>query len=213
MKQFLAACIIETRPIEKLDELIKGHMDKLPCNTKLFIFHSSVNEYLKEKFPSATFVKLQDGSDLSIHEYNHIITRASFWDFFSDYHRVLIFQSDSMILRTGIEQFMEWDYIGSCWAWQDYGFNGGCSLRNPKAMLEICSENQWSTLYGNEDVFFSNIMYKNTSRWKLAPREAGMKFGVEAVFSLGSFCIHAIEKYLSKEQVNQILTQYEGTRI
>ncbi len=207
MKKFLAACIIESRSIENLEGIIRAHMDKLPSYTELVIYHSGATEYLKEKFPSATFILIE--GDFDIHRYNHLLTTESFWNNFLDYHRVLIFQSDSMILRTGIEEFFGVDYVGSPWLFQEHGFNGGCSLRNPKAMLEICSENKWNYEFGNEDVFYSNIMFKNPQRWKLATREVGLKFGVESVFSLGTFCSHAMDKYLPSEKVSEILNQYK----
>lgn len=203
-----AALIIENRALPNLVETIRdNHMKFLPEGTDLILYGSPTNEQeLKFNFPFATYVNL---GNIPMHmtAYNHFITQPIFWSALMKYDRILIFQHDSRILRTGIEEFYQWDYIGSPWNFQNHGFNGGISLRNPKVMFDICTRFKY-TGPENEDVYFSNTMHKFPALYKLAPREEGTKFGVEAVFALGTFCLHAPWKWLKMDQVKQILRQY-----
>lgn len=202
----LAVFICETRKID-LIKIINDHLKFLPKDVDLYIYHGRSNRFLKTIFPSAHFTELDQMNERI---YNELLTSPGFWERFLEYERVLIFQHDSGILKEGIEEFMEMDvdYLGSPWLWQERGFNGGISLRNPKIMYEICQKFPYNITYQNEDVYFSNIMI-NHDIGKLATREQGMKWGVEAVMSFNTFCYHAIEKWHSKEICDKILNQYK----
>lgn len=206
----LAALIIETRPLPDLVKIINEyHMQYLPPDTTLIIYHSYANEQIvKANFPTAIFRNLGNAPML-MRDYNHFLINVTFWKALSEYDRVLIFQTDSRLLRSGIEEFYLYDYVGSPWVFQPHGFNGGLSLRNPKKMAEICERFAYSGIE-NEDVYFSNTMHKYPTLYKLAPREVGLKFGVEAVFALGSLGIHAPWKWLKISQVKEILNQYKN---
>lgn len=202
------AAIVETRVVPFLDTIIKNHLSNLPKVFGLTIFHSSINEsYLKEKFSGWNFinyVKLESDG-MSILDYNHLLTGKWFWNNIP-YEKVLIFQSDSLLLREGIEEFWEYDYVGSPWAWQNHGGNGGLSLRTKSIMMQINERQQYSTQLGNEDVAICNYMHQN-SFGKLAPRDVCSKFACEAIFELGTFGVHACWKYLHNDDVKRILTQ------
>lgn len=201
----LAAFICETRPSPLLIPTINNALNNLPKDTDLFIIHGREHRFLKILFPSAKLTEW--GAPMSESSYNDLLTTPKFWEMFLEYDHVLIFQTDGVILRPGVEEFYEYDYVGSPWKFQEFGGNGGMSLRNPKIMHEICSETKWDITMGNEDIFFSNRLYALNDN-KLAPRDVCMKWGVETIFTLGTFCCHAIEKHLTLEQCNQIKTQY-----
>jgi len=138
----------------------------------------------------------------SAKDYNSVLTNPSFWRG-CNYDRVLIFQHDSGLLREGIEDFLQWDFIGAPIKNIPDCMNGGLSLRNPKVMYDICVNHpyQGMAIDGNEDIYFcKHIEYKPT-------KEIAQSFSVETEFALGSLGYHAIDKYLSKQQVNQILNQ------
>lgn len=204
----LAAIIVETRVLKDLVEIInEKHMKFLPEGTDLIIYHSYENEsFVKEKFPNAILRNLGN-APMMMRDYNYFLINKTFWTALHNYDRVLIFQHDSRLLRTGIEEFYPYDYVGSPWVFQNHGFNGGLSLRNPKVMGDICGRFAYSGIE-NEDIYFSNIMVKYPTLYKLAPREVGLKFGVEAVYALGSLGIHAPWKWLKISQVKEILNQY-----
>jgi hypothetical protein len=135
-------------------------------------------------------------------QYNMMFTDAEFWKKYLDYERVIIFQHDSMILRDGIDEFMSWNYVGAPWKFQHQGGNGGLSLRNPKEMYDVCKRVKWMAYSGNEDVYFSN------NSKGVAPREVCSKFSCETIFQLGTFGYHAIDQWLTKEQLTLIKNQY-----
>lgn len=137
-------------------------------------------------------------------DYNLLLTSIEFWESLP-FDKVLIFQHDSALLRTGIEKFMEWDYVGAPWKFQMHGGNGGLSIRSVKAMIETLKQNSYSIFqHGNEDVFFSNKLVG-----KLAPRCVCSKFACETIFELGTVGYHAIEKYMTPIQVKDIKNQYK----
>lgn len=205
----LAAIIIETRPLKDLVEIInEHHMKFLPTGTDLIIYHSYDNEQMmKENFPTAAFQNLGN-APMTMRDYNNFLTNPVFWSALNNYDRVLIFQHDSRLLRTGIEEFYPYEYVGSPWIFQNHGGNGGLSLRCPKKMSEICSRFKYDHI-ANEDVWFCNLMQKYPTLYKMAPREVNSKFAVEAVYMLGSLGIHAPWKWLKISQVKEILNQYK----
>ena len=138
--------------------------------------------------------------------YNNILTNPNFWRG-CIYDRVLIFQHDSGLLKTGIEEFLEWDFIGS-WIKNIPGcINGGLSIRNPKVMYDICVKHPYKgmAIHGNEDIYFTNKMRE--LGYKLPDRETCNKFAVETEFELGSVGYHAIDKY--HNNYKEIIKQYD----
>ena len=197
-----AAVITETRPMAIVPEIIEQHLSMLPDDFELVVFCSKENEGnfsdYKGKFKKH-FVTIN-----TLHDYNMLMTSEFYWSKLLKYDHVLVFQTDSKILRTGIEEFYDWDYVGSPWLFQDHGGNGGVSLRTPKVMMETIKNVPYN---GNpfEDVYFSN----NLDRFgKLAPRKVCEKFGCETIFKLGTFSYHAIKTYMNHEQIKEIENQY-----
>ena len=183
------AVIIDNRPSKKLDEIIQKHMDCLPDWKLIHFSNLRINSY---------------------RDYNRILTNVEFWRALR-YNRVLIFQHDSMLLREGIDEFMEYDYIGA--PIKNFPFpamNGGLSLRNPKAMIECLSKRPPNlTKYENhnEDIYFSYIC--RDLGFNIPTMSKARQFSVETIYGLGSLGIHAANKYLSPTEMNKILTQYE----
>lgn len=169
---------------------------------------SKIVEDHKKFLPESWEVKVLQPNIKTIADYNKLLTSISFWESLLDYDRVLIFQHDSALLKKGIEKFKKWDYIGAPWKFQEHGGNGGLSLRNPKAMVECIKKQQWNPSLGNEDVYFCNLLVK-MPEFKLADRNACRKFSCETIFQLGTLGYHAIEKYLTEDQVEKIKHQYE----
>ena len=150
-------------------------------------------------------------------DYNNLLTSAAFWQELQNFDRVLIFQHDSALLRLGIEDFLEFDYVGAPWlagapwARKDRaGGNGGLSLRNPKKALNLICEFPYSQGYGNEDVYFSK--YLDRVEGLVAPYGVCSKFSCETEFKLGTLGYHAIQKHLTPPQVEQIVNQYKDGR-
>ena len=203
----LCAIIVETRPIPHLVNIIRSHFKFLPEHTDLAIFYGDKTAYLIKKLKPIISIKIKD--DFHRVSYNLLLTSPTFWGNFLLWDKVLIFQSDSMILREGIEEFYKYDYIGASWKWTDeYAGNGGLSLRNPSVMFDIC-RNFHNIQELNEDHFIVKTMHENKIG-NLAPIEVADKFSCEAKFILGTWGYHAIDAWLSKEECKQIRNQYKG---
>ena len=195
-----AAVITETRPKAIIPEIIEQHLSMLPDDYELVVFCSKESEGnftdYSGKF-NKYIVKVN-----TLHDYNMLMTSQFYWGKLLAYDHVLIFQTDSKILREGIEEFYEYNYYGAPWKFQEKGGNGGASLRNPKASLETIKKTPYHFGLGFEDVYFSNHMSN------VAPRSECKKFSCETIFELGTFAIHAIKNYMTNDQIKQIENQY-----
>jgi len=196
-----AAVIADGRKISS--EIVKDHMKHLPDDWFLHVFTYD-NSYID--YPHYRRKVMMNSSS----EYNELLTSRSFWRELLQYDRVLIFQQDSMLLRSGIEEFLEWDYVGAPWKagapWarsDRVGGNGGLSLRSPKACMDLCLNKPWSPSMGNEDVYFSHYI-KNP-----APYEVCKRFSCETEVQLGTLGHHAAYKHLTSSQFKQVISQYD----
>jgi hypothetical protein len=193
-----AAVITETRYFDS--KIIRNHLDMLPDDFELVVFCGDRNLNLFDEFDCYKYIV----SIRSLHDYNMLLTSAWYWEKLQQYDKVLIFQPDSKILKKGIDEFYQWDYVGAPWKFQQNGGNGGFSLRNPKVMYEIVKSVNYTGM-PYEDVWFSNNMNRFGN---LAPRDVCKKFSCETIFELGTLGYHAIHKYMNKSQIQQIETQY-----
>ncbi len=207
----LASCIIESRPLPNLVQIIREHLKFLPANTKLILYCSPANyTMLTEAFPrAATAVMPDEICCKNMESYNKLLTTPKFWEMLLPWDRCLIFQHDSRILRKGIEEFYPYSYIGAPWIWdkEDLAGNGGFSLRDPKIMLEICTK--FERPHGlNEDLWFCKMM-KEHNIGQVAPREIADTFSCETIFKLGTFGYHAISSWMNHQDCEQIKNQYQ----
>lgn len=196
-----AAVITETR--YNLRKTINDHFAFLPDDFDCIVFQDS------NEIGNIDCISYQVPRPINnLRDYNNLMTSEWYWNKLKDYDKVLIFQTDSGILRKGIEEFYEWDYIGALIKNCPYpAMNGGFSLRDVKLMKRIIKKENWSYIFGNEDIFYGNMAEKYGGN--IAAKEAAMNFSVETIFGLGSFGFHAIDNWLTPEQCQQIRTQYE----
>lgn len=95
----------------------------------------------------------------STKEYNIMCCSKEFWEMFTEYEYVLIYQTDCWIFEDRLDRFIEmnFDYYGAPWPHhRDTVGNGGFSLRKVSKMLEITSKYKYDgdSLLGNEDTWF-----------------------------------------------------------
>lgn len=142
-------------------------------------------------------------------DYNRLLTDYKFWNKYTSFDHVLIFQHDSGILRFGVEDFFGFSYVGAPWLkgspWarhDEAGGNGGLSLRDPRKSRTLCLNKPYDPRFGNEDIYFSHYLSD------VAPLSVCSKFSVETVYRLGTFGFHAIDKYLTDQEINNIKNQY-----
>lgn len=195
------AVIVETRKLPHLRWVINNIQHHTGWRV---IFYCS--EESKLYIPN---VELRVIDDL---DYNSLLKSIEFWESFEEEH-ILIFQSDSFMLESNIDFFLQFDYIGAPWNWSydpnfkdprypdlsifKNGGNGGFSLRKKSKMIEILSKIDTST-YINEDMLIApHLDYIDIDIKK--------KFCVETIFFSQPLAIHAIHKYMSDSQIKQIL--------
>ena len=88
--------------------------------------------------PNIKIIKLEY-DNIDINKYNQILTSTFFWNLFTG-SKILIWQEDSCVFGSNINDFIKWDYIGAAWPRNDnsYGVgNGGFSLRTKSIMMDI----------------------------------------------------------------------------
>ena len=139
-------------------------------------------------------------------EYNLLLTSKEFWEQIP-FDKVLIFQHDSLLLREGIEDFLQYDFVGAPLYHIDFpAMNGGLSLRDKSASLEVINKIPYDGSM-NEDVWFCKQMQRLGRN--LPTKEVAQSFSVETIYGLGSLGVHAIDKWLTPEQCELILNQYK----
>lgn len=209
-----AVVLVETRRDINIVECLNRHLPFL--NSEEWVVRIYTTEAIQSYLENAVAIanlfkhKIIFSNIISINtinDYNYLLTSESFWQTIPE-DKCLIIQHDSALLRRGIEEFLEWDYVGAPWKFQHHGGNGGLSLRSTRVMEGICSVEKYNRRFdGNEDVFFCNILTLSED-YKLAPRKVCKKFSVECIFELGTLGYHAINKYLTQLEINQVINQY-----
>jgi hypothetical protein len=145
--------------------------------------------------------------------YNNILKSTDFWKSIQSY-KTLIIQDDGILLRPGIDKFMNFDYIGASWVdnvaneyiksniSEELVGNGGFSLRTTDAMIKVCEnfikEKQW-LFYKNltqipEDVYFIYGL-KQLKVYNLPNYKLGMEFASEEISNHSSLGTHKIWAY------------------
>ena len=183
------AVIIENRDIPNLEDIIMAQ-----------------DKFLPSWFEETRWIKNEPIN--SIADYNRLLTSKRFWRVMPD--KVVIIQHDSMILREGIEEFLEWDFIGAPIpkiGWPT--MNGGFSIRDSKAMLRVINHIPYQNMQvsGNEDIFFCNALKQLGG--KLPTYEIAQKFSIETQFAYGSLGYHQIDAYLNPSECEAIRNQYK----
>ncbi len=149
------AVIVEPRRHPFLEPVIRNVMHFLSSGWNLRVYCGTENDsWLKDKLQDWDIRYVNMGvKNLNADLHNRLLTRRSFWHGIEE-EKVLVFQTDSFMLRSGIERFFDYDYIGA-FTLNPYEqapldpektgltlgmFNGGFSLRNRSVMIE-CIDN------------------------------------------------------------------------
>ena len=189
------AIIVEPRIDYKILSVLKNHiyfLNEGPSNIKwgLQFFHGIENEeYIKDvtkNWKNIHFEKIEV-KNFTKESYNKYFKSPDFWERVKG-KKILTFQLDSLLLRHGVDEFLDYDYIGAPWTKpkeQSFIGNGGLSLRTKEKMFDI-SKKYMSSDPMWEDIFFTKYL-KST---KLPDLETAMKFSVEDVFHPNPLGIH-----------------------
>lgn len=204
------AVIIEPRIHPDLLTTIKSTMFHLNENNSLIkwglqIFHGNLNEeFIKNltiEFNNVDYVNIGVDNFSNI-EHSEYMENVNFWEKVKG-QKALIFQTDSLLLRSGIDEFLEYDYVGAPWRKpkeNQWVGNGGLSLRTVKKMLEICKNNRVTEQIW-EDIYF----VKHMKGEGVADIETAMKFSMEDVFSPNPLGVHNPIRHIGPEQLKKVL--------
>lgn len=173
------AVIFESAVHPTLELCIRNVMYYLKRGWSLIVYHSKENEYfIKHALKDLQNVeyRIPENPIYSVAEYNKYMLRSDFYKSLNA-KKVLIFQTDSIMLKEGMQEFMKYDYAGAPWAWYGMAGNGGFSLRSVDVMIQACIEGEDGiNVRGNEDVYFSNFVAK---KYNLIPYQEAYKFSRE----------------------------------
>lgn len=239
-----AASIYEGRIHYALEGICHNVMSALmpKGDWELHIFHSEGNEnFVLSLFGNLEGVILHKvkNSELSINQYNTLLTGADFWEVFKQHERVLIFQVDSFFLQPLSLTHLEYDYIGAPWCLNynrpsrrefELGTikavnmisvgNGGFSMRNPAAMLRCIREYIPKLKLTNdypEDLLFVQCL--TALNLKIAPPSVAADFALEQVCNkadrakadkLNTTAVHAIWYSIREWEFDKLIRRYQN---
>jgi len=192
-----AMVIVEPRQHSDLEFVIKNTAYFCP-GWSLWVFASEENiEFVKSLLGhnlSRTNIIIFTKGNITINQYNNLLLNRKFWELI-DAERCLIFQTDTIIRRFGINEFMEYDYIGAPWPHKNNRIgNGGLSLRRRTEMISAIN-NQSCISVENEDEFFSRWIYRDGSTSIVPSYETALSFSVENIYHPNSLGAHQLFKW------------------
>jgi hypothetical protein len=159
------------------------------------------------------------------------LASLKFWNLLSG-EKILIYQEDTIIFKSNIDDFIKWDYIGAPWSTTQNDNmsgvgNGGLSLRTKSIMVKIIkSIGINSTTYNSftisyiqstkstcppEDVYFTKNM-EDLNIGLLADREAALEFSTETICnkdSFGGHCFWINDSTWIKRIYDNIIIQFK----
>mmetsp|Transcript_61596 Transcript_61596/g.169330 ORF Transcript_61596/g.169330 Transcript_61596/m.169330 type:complete len:580 (-) Transcript_61596:48-1787(-) len=201
-----AACIVEMRTSITFPLVVRLNMKMLRLSGqpwRLYVYHGTENaDFVRSSLQGiagVVFLNLEQ-DNLNDSTYNQLLKSQAFWKTMTTdgVQRVLIFQLDGLLVRPGVGEFLAFDYVGAPWTKRNDAYvgineagvqipklspklrvgNGGLSLRNPTAMLDIIRRYAaTSTHHEQEDVFF--VRYLHQCGYEIADLTAAARFAVE----------------------------------
>ena len=216
--------IVEPREHPNLIPVIKNFMFLLQhTGWGLIVYHGPDNErFVKDGLSHAFannanvhYVRMAQ-RNLTTGEYSAMLGNPLFWqcllDGFKCVH-ALIFQCDTLLLKGGdvIDSFLKYDYVGA--PWPDGGIyaalsnrrvrltvgNGGLSLRNVRAMLDITRRHPYNRESGvPEDVYFAYWLKIHENEYRVPSSEEASAFAMEHVHNPCAAGLHAPSKEVTE---------------
>lgn len=207
------AVIVEFREFPHLEFIIRNNIHKLGANWSHTVICGTNNYDMIQRICSDISTNIQiiqlNIANMTQSEYSHFLMTTDFWNLLKG-NKILIYQEDSLIFKSNIDDFMDYDYIGAPFLQNKNDTpngvgNGGLSLRTKPIMLDIINKFPYTTCtfntstleymnimqlqYPPEDVYFSKCMQENrigiVAEWEVAS-----EFSSESVYNRNSFAGH-----------------------
>lgn len=220
------AVLVDTRINDIFELVFDNFYNRLDNRWNFMIFCSTNNKDFLYNLINTTFSKDKHrttlvvldignnhiGSDSQIrnfidYDYSKLMTDATFYNLIPT-EIMLIFQLDTLLsdkYYNNIYNFMDYDYVGAPWHKQNYGGNGGLSLRRKSKMLEIINDKNYKenkpNAYYYEDGYFSCYPNINTPE-----REISKTFSVESYHYDKPVGIHKSFYFSTPEQYKELMS-------
>ena len=205
-----ALVIVETRPSFFFPHVVASALTTHP-GWHLYVFgtpevHALLDSCCDSECKEYTKITLGDAR-MSSQQYSHLLMSSQFWDCILEEH-VMIFQTDSVLVRPTPPLYLDYDYVGAvCGPLDGSSFimNGGLSLRRRSAMkraVHHIRQRHPDLLDEPEDVAFCAVMRSYPREFSLPSMEACHEFAIE---SLGEATkavgMHGTDKYYAPSQL------------
>jgi hypothetical protein len=183
--------IVEPRCHPLLIPVIKNFMYLLQeKGYGLIVYHGTANEqFLRDGlagWPDTIHYVQMGYANLSSSMYNTMLKSLSFWEGLLKMgcEHALIFQTDVVLFKDTIDDYLDYDYVGAPWKDSFFGCrvgNGGFSLRRVETMLRLLTlPPAQRNVYGNEDGFFGLLCMRNG--YNLPSVDVASTFSVETIY-------------------------------
>lgn len=189
------AVLVDTRCLPNFEFIIRQVGRFLDDSWSMMIFTGNLNyDYVKrtcESIEGGISVIKIDVDNFMINDYNNMLLGETFWNKINAEH-ILIFQGDSMLLRKGIDDYLDYDYVGAPWPHDSPTVigNGGLSLRKKSFIMKVFKEYDINNAPLQlkpefldkvpEDVYFSyGLTYLGG---KIPSFDNAKKFSVESIY-------------------------------
>jgi hypothetical protein len=207
------AVLIEFRILPHLEFLIRNTILKLGEKWSHTIVCGNLNYNHMVKLcntihKNIKIIKLEY-DNLNQYSYSILLSTTFFWNLFIG-ESILIYQEDSIIFKSNIDEFLEYDYIGAPWPKKQNDTkngvgNGGLSLRKKKIMIKVINTHSIHNITINsstkeymknaklsicpEDVYFSKTM-QDYNIGIVADWDTASNFSTESILNNNSFGGH-----------------------
>lgn len=212
----LECVIVEPRKHPWLGGVLRNFSCMFP-NAKMTIVYDPIHDtWIDSLIDHSTAIRkfgiIQTGFDIS--KYCALLTSAMFWNTFSNSERVLIYQADTGVRKNNILRYWEYDYVGAAWGgevkkidpWIRVG-NGGLSLRNPRACLQVIEKFPYvEQKIVEEDLYFCQHMANMDDTIHWCPTDVATSFSVEHVEHPDPLGFHQTYRYKNEDYL-QVLAQ------
>lgn len=161
------------------DRCIEIFGNKRPIN--VVIPNNIKDDFYTTYNDTIDLIKVDEKNMESVDSYSRMLCSKEFWNLFTDYEYVLIYQTDCWVFEDKLDYFIEmgYDWYGAPWPfWNNQVGNGGFSLRKVSKMLEIVSTCLYDEkkYFKNEDTWFCK---KNKDKINACPWEIAVNFSLE----------------------------------
>jgi hypothetical protein len=187
--------IVEPRRHPLLILVIKNFMYLLKKHGwGLIIFHGTENgDYIREglaEWNPASYKMIGLGvSNLTIGQYNALMKSPAFWSTLKreGCKHALTFETDALLLKDNVDDFLEWDYVGAPWRQPECRWfgclevgNGGLCLRNVESMYQIVAIQKFQFGCQPHDGYFSMACLR--LGYKVPSIACATTFAVESIY-------------------------------